>query len=93
MFRKYLDYFSAIEEQIEKIKSGDDIISRNLQIFLGSALLSSDPQYQKLWSELYGSLPGMQKSLDDYMKATINSYKEFKKNFKKDSQRTKLQVQ
>ena len=85
VFRKYLDYFSAIEEQIEKIRKGDDIISRNLQIFLGSVLLSSDPQYQKLWTELYYALPGMQKSLDDYMENTIKSYKEFKKNFKKQS--------
>ena len=93
VFKKYLDYFSAIEEQIEKIRKGDDIISRNLQIFLGSALLSSDSRYQKLWSELYYSLPGMQKSLDDYMENTIKSYKEFKKNFKKGSQKTKLQAQ
>lgn len=83
VFRKYLDYFSAIEVQIEKIRKGDDIISRNLQVFLGSVLLSSDPQYQKLWTELYHELPGMQKSLDDYMENTIKSYKEFKKNFKK----------
>ena len=83
VFKKYLDYFSAIEEQIEKIRKGDDIISRNLQVFLGSVLLSSDPQYQKLWTDLYHELPGMQKSLDDYMENTIKSYKEFKKNFKK----------
>ena len=82
VFRKYLDYFSAIESQIEKIRKGDDIISRNLQIFLGSVLLSSDPQYQKLWTELYHALPGMQKSLDDYMQNTIQSYKQFKKDFK-----------
>lgn len=94
VFRKYLDYFSAIEEQIEKIRKGDDIISRNLQVFLGSVLLSSDPQYQKLWNELYYALPGMQKSLDDYMENTIKSYKEFKKNFKKQSSlNTKQKVQ
>ena len=83
VFRKYMDYFSAVETQIEKIREGEDLISHNLQIFIGSVILSSNPTYQKLWTDLYHELPGMQKSLDEYMDNMIKSYKEFKKNFKK----------
>ena len=82
VFRKYLNYFSAVEDQIEKIRSGEDTVSRDMQIFFSSMILSSDPKYQKLWIELYSELPGMQKSLEEYMNAMLRSYKEFKKNFK-----------
>ena len=82
LFRKYMDYFSAVEEQIEKIRVGHDSISRDILIVLSSNILSSDPRYQKLWMDLYSELPGMQKSLDEYMEAMIKSYKEFKKRFK-----------
>ena len=80
VFRKYMNYFSAVEEQIEKMKSGEDSVSRDMQIFFGSMMLSSNPQYQKLWTELYNKLPGMKKSLEEYMETMIKSYKEFKKN-------------
>lgn len=83
VFQKYMDYFSAVEEQIDMIKRGEDIVSRDTLIMISSGLLSSNPQYQKLWTELYSSLPGMRISLDDYMENMIKSYKEFKKNFKK----------
>ena len=82
VFRKYMNYFSAVEEQIEKMKSGEDSVSRDMQIFFGSMMLSSNPQYQKLWIELYNKLPGMQKSLEEYMETMIKSYKEFKKNLR-----------
>lgn len=82
VFQKYMDYFSAIEEQIDMIKRGEDVVSRDTLIMISSGLLSTNPQYQKLWSELYSSLPGMRKSLDDYMENTIKSYKEFKKHLK-----------
>jgi len=82
VFRKYMNYFSAVEEQIEKMKSGEDSVSRDMQIFFGAMMLSSNPQYQKLWTELYNKLPGMQKSLEEYMETTIESYKEFKKNLR-----------
>jgi len=82
VFQKYMDYFSAVEEQIEMIKRGEDIVSRDTLIMISSGLLSTNPQYQKLWTELYSSLPGMRKSLDDYMENMIKSYKGFKKNLK-----------
>ena len=83
VFRKYMNYFSAVEEQIEKIRKGEDAMSRDMQIFFSSMILSSNPRYQKLWTELYNELPGMQKSLDEYMETMIKSYKEFKRIFKK----------
>lgn len=82
VFQKYMDYFSAVEEQIEMIKRGEDIVSRDTLIMISSGLLSTNPQYQKLLADLYSSLPGMRKSLDDYMENMIKSYKEFKKNLK-----------
>ena len=78
VFRKYMDYFSAVEAQIEKIRNGEDSISREMQIFFSSMILSSDPHYRKLWMELYRELPGMQKSLEAYMESMTRSYKEFK---------------
>ena len=81
IFKKYMSYFSAVENQIEKIKKQDDMISREILILISSGLLSSDPYYQKIWQELYQNLPGMRKSLDEYMKNMIKSYKEFKKQF------------
>ena len=82
VFRKFLEYFSAVEEQIEKIRRGEDSTSRDIQVLFGSMILSSDPHYQKLWAELYDQLPGIQKELDRYMESVIKSYKEFKKNLK-----------
>jgi hypothetical protein len=82
VFRKYMNYFSAVEEQIEKIRSGEDSVSRDMQIFFSSMMLSTNPKYQKLWTELYGELPGMQKSLEEYIDTMTKSYKEFKKNLK-----------
>ena len=83
VFRKFMEYFSAVEEQIEKIRRGEDSMSRDIQILFSSVILSSNPHYQKLWTELYSQLPGIQKDLDEYMESMIRSYKEFKKNFKR----------
>ena len=83
VFKNYMDYFSAVEQQIEKIRKGEDAISRDILIMLSSEMLSSNPHYQKLLMELYDKLPGMQKSLDEYMENMIKSYKEFKKKVKK----------
>ena len=83
VFRKYMNYFSAVEEQIEKIRKGEDVISHDILIMLSSEMLSSNPHYHKLWTELYTELPGIQKSIDEYMENMIKSYKEFKKNFKR----------
>ena len=81
VFKKYLDYFSAVEDQIEKIKNEENIVSREVLILISSGLLSSDPYYQKIWQELYQNLPGMRKELDEYMTNMIKSYKDFKKQF------------
>jgi len=81
IFQKYMDYFSAVERKMDKIKKGDSVISRDVLILISSGLLSSDPHYQKLWQELYQNLPGVRKDLDEYMTNMIKSYKEFKKQF------------
>ena len=81
VFKKYMSYFSGIEDKIEKIKKEDNLISREILILISSGLLLTDPYYQKLWQELYQNLPGMRKSLDEYMTNMIKSYKEFRKHF------------
>ena len=78
-FRRYLDYFGAIEDQIERIKNGTDAVSHEIMVYLGSVLLSSQPRYQKLWSELYKNLPGMQKRFEENMKSMTDSYNKFKR--------------
>jgi len=83
VFRKYMNYFSAIEQQIEKIRKGEDAISHDILIILSSEMLSSNPHYQKLLIELYNELPGMQKSLDEHMETMMKSYKEFKEKLKR----------
>jgi hypothetical protein len=83
VFRKYMDYFSAIETKIENIRKSEDEISHDLQIVLGSMLLSLEPTYRSLWLDLCFELPGMKKNLDTYMESTIKSYEKFKKDFKK----------
>ena len=83
LFRKFMEYSSAVEKQIEKIRRGEDSLSREIQELFGSVMLFSDPHYQKLWTELYSQLPGIQKDLDEIMESMITSYREFKKNFKR----------
>ena len=83
VFRKYMNYFSAIEQQIEKIRKGEDAISHDILIILSSEILSSNPHYQKLLIDLYNELPGMQKSLDEHMETMMKSYKEFKEKLKR----------
>ena len=83
VFEKFMKYFSAIEEQIEKIKKDDSKISRDILILISSGLLSQDPRYQKLWQDLYQNLPGMRKSLDEYIANMVKSHKEIKKLFTK----------
>lgn len=93
VFKKYMDYFSAIETKIEGIRKGEDEISHDLQILLGSMLLSLEPRYRRLWLDLCFELPGMKKSLDTYMENAIKSYELFKKDFKKYHQsKTKQKV-
>jgi hypothetical protein len=80
IFQKYMDYFSAVEEQIDLIKSGKDSVSKDTLIMISSGLLSSKPHYRKLWTDLYSSLPGMRNSLNEYMENMSKSYEKFKKS-------------
>ena len=82
VFKKYLDYFGAIEEQIERIKNGTDAVSHEIMTYIGTILLSSKPRYQKMWTDLYHDLPGMQKRFDDNMRNMTNSYANFTKTTK-----------
>ena len=79
VFKKYMDYFSAVEEQIDRIKRGEGSLSREMLVFFSSMMMmSSDLHYQRLWTELYSELPGMRKNLDQQMENMAESYKHFK---------------
>ena len=86
VFRKYMDYFSAVEEQIDMIRKGEDVVPREMLVVISSGILSQNTHYQKMWVELYRNLPGMRKSLDNYMKNMIKSYNDIKKSIPKGRQ-------
>ncbi len=79
LFRKYIHYCSAIEEKIEEIKSGKTTVPHEVLLFVSGLLLMQDSQYMNLWSELYSKIPGLRKTMDDYMENSIKSYNRFKK--------------
>lgn len=79
LFKKYIQYCSAIEEKIEEIKSGKTTVPHEALLFISGLLLMQDSKYMNLWSELYSKMPGLRKTMDDYMENSIRSYKRFKK--------------
>lgn len=79
IFRKYIQYCSAIEEKIEDLKNGKATLPDEVLLFIGSALLSQDSRYMRIWSELYSKIPGLRKAADEYMENTIQSYRRFKR--------------
>ena len=79
VFKRYMDYFSAVERQIDEIKRGEGSLSHEMLVFFSSMMmLSSDVRYRRLWMELYNELPGMQRNLDQHMKSMMESYRQFK---------------
>ena len=79
VFKKYMDYFSAVEQEIDRIKSGASSLSHEMLVFFSSmVMMSSDLRYQRLWTELYNELPGMRKNLDQQMETMVESYRHFK---------------
>lgn len=82
IFAKYVQFFNAVENNIESITNGESEVAREILLFVSSALLSNNPKYQKIWEDLYVSLPSVRKSIDDYVTNTVASYKQFKKRLK-----------
>ena len=79
LFRKYVHYFSGVEHQLELIKNGQKTIPREISLFIGEALLAMNPEYMKIWEELYKNVPGIKNNVDGYLEDTIKIYKQLKK--------------
>jgi len=79
VFSKYVRFFNAVESNIDSITKGESEIAREILVFVSSAVLSNNPKYQKLWEDLYVNLPAFRKSIDDYIKNTVSTYRQFKK--------------
>ena len=82
VFTKYVQFFNAVENNIDSITNGKSEIAREVLLFVSSALVSNNPKYQAIWEDLYVNLPSIRKSIDDYVHDTISSYRQFKKRLK-----------
>ena len=65
LFKKYVEYGIAIENQIELLKKNSKNIPHELFVFIGETLLSSDPKFVDDWTYLYKNLPGLQKAIQN----------------------------
>ena len=78
LFRKYIHYFSGVENQLESLKNGTASIPSEILHFIGEALLSMKPEYMKIWKELYKNIPGIKNNADMYLENTVDLYKQLK---------------
>ncbi|HWP78678.1 MAG TPA: ArsR family transcriptional regulator [Candidatus Nitrosotenuis sp.] len=78
LFRKYVHYFAGVENQIASLKE-PDTIPREMLLYVGEFLLVRQPEYMKIWEELYHKMPSIKKNVDEYMQSTIEFYKKLKK--------------
>lgn len=81
LFRKYAHYFSGVEKQLDMIKKGTYTIPSEVSLFIGEALLTMNPEYRKIWEELYSNLPGIRNNVDTYIENTIKMYQQIKKKY------------
>lgn len=78
LFRKYIHYFAGVEDQIETLKE-PQTVPRELLLYIGEFLLVRNPEYMKIWEELYGKMPTIRKNVDEYMESTAEFYSNLKK--------------
>ena len=70
LFRKYIEYGSLIEEQLDRLKGDWNSIPRDFAVFIGEVmLLTNEPAHFKTWQELYLRMPGLR----EYADSRINS--------------------
>lgn len=79
LFRKYVQYFSGVEYQLELLRNGAANIPQEISLFIGEALLSMKPEYLKIWKDLYKNMPGIKNNVDSYLKNTIELYRQLKR--------------
>lgn len=65
LFRKYVEYCSLIEEQLDQIKNDWDSVPRDFAVFIGEVmLLTNRPSHFGTWQELYMRMPGLRRNAD-----------------------------
>ena len=68
LFRKYVDYCSLIEEQLDLLKNNWNSMPRNLAVFIGEVmLLTNKPTHFHTWEELYIKMPGLRAYADSHL--------------------------
>ena len=78
LFKKYVEYGIAVENQIEMLKSNSKSIPHEMFVFIGEILLSSDPRYVSEWKYLYRNLPGLQKAIDSNIQNMLRMQKQLR---------------
>lgn len=78
LFKKYVQYFAGVEEQIMMLREPEKI-PRDVLLYIGEFLLVRKPEYMKIWEELYRKMPAIKKNVDDYMESTMKFYDRLKK--------------
>lgn len=79
LFRKYVHYFAEVDDQLALLQNGSASIPQELSQFIGEILVSTKPEYVKIWEELYHNCPGIKHNVDTYLKTTISLYKQLQK--------------
>jgi hypothetical protein len=79
IFRKYVQYYSGVEEQLRNFARNINDLPKDVRIFLGEFLVVTKSDYKKLWEDLYLSLPGFRKNVKDFFEEMIKFYSELKK--------------
>ncbi len=79
IFRKYVHYYTGVEEQLIYFSKNINELPRDIRMFLGEFLVVTKGDYKKLWEELYLSLPGFRENVKDFFEGMIRFYSELKK--------------
>lgn len=79
LFRKYVEYGIAVEDQIDMLKNNPQSISHDMFVFIGEALLISEPGFAEKWRYLYRNLPGLQKAIDSNIANLARMQRQLKK--------------
>ena len=68
LFRKYVNYCSLIENQLDLLKNNLNALPRDFAVFIGEVmLLTNEPTHFKTWQELYLKMPGLRAYADSHL--------------------------
>lgn len=79
IFRKYIQYYSGVEDQLINFSKNLEEIPHETRLFIGEFLLSTKKEYKKTWEELYSSLPGFRKNVLEFFESMMRVYSDLKR--------------